>query len=162
MLLLDLESHVVAKLTDFGIAREVTSTSLSSLTQTGQVLGTPDYLAPEQVMGESGGRQSDVYALGIVLYEMLTAHLPFEAETALAAASRRMFVEPIPPREVAPHLPRSLEDVILRALRRNPAERLRSANELADALAWVAEREGLEPHDRWSEASDIPVATLQL
>lgn len=153
VLLLDIESHVIAKLGDFGIARDLNGSTMSTKTQTGQVMGTPDYLAPEQVMGEPGGPQSDVYALGIVLFEMVTGHLPFEAETPLAAASRRMFMDPPSPRDFVPQITPALEEVILRALRREPAERLRSAHELRDALAWAAERDQLEPSDSWSLAS---------
>jgi len=149
VLLLDLATHVIPKLGDFGIARDLNSTTLSTLTQTGQVLGTPDYLAPEQVMGESGGKQSDIYALGIVLYELLTGHLPFEAETPLAAASRRMFVEPPPLRTFVPSIGQALEDVILYTLQREPSDRMRSAEELAAALDWAAAREGIEPNDNW-------------
>lgn len=157
VLLLDLATHTISKLGDFGIAREVNGTTLSTLTQTGQVLGTPDYLAPEQVLGESGGRQSDVYSLGIVLFELLTGHLPFEAETPLAAASRRMFVDPPAPRDLAPHIPRALEEVVMRSLRRDPAERLRSANEVRDALLWATAREGIEPTDHWDDVADLPL-----
>lgn len=160
VLLLDLDTHVVAKLGDFGIARDLNGSTLSTLTQTGQVLGTPDYLAPEQVMGEPGGKQSDVYALGIVLFELLTGHLPFQAETPLAAASRRMFVDPPSPRDFAPHVPPALEEVILRALQREPSLRLRSANELRDALDWAADRDGLEPQDSWTLASGETNPTL--
>jgi serine/threonine protein kinase len=149
MLLLDLATHAVAKLGDFGIARDLTGVSLSTVTQTGQVLGTPDYLAPEQVLGEAGGQQSDVYALGIVLYEIVTGRLPFEAETPLAAASRRMFVDPPPPRSLVPTIGRALEETIMRALRRDPANRLRSAAELLDALLWAAGQDESWPDDFW-------------
>ncbi len=157
VLLLDLESHTMPKLADFGIAREIAGNSLTSLTQTGQVLGTPDYLSPEQVLGESGGKQSDVYALGIVFFELLTGQLPFDAETPLAAASRRMFVDPPVPSDLAPYIPPSIDEVVLRALRREPRDRLRSANELRDALTWAAAHEGIEMNDCWSEVSDLPL-----
>ncbi len=154
MLLLDLTTHVVPKLGDFGIARDLNSTTLSTLTQTGQVLGTPDYLAPEQVMGEAGGEQSDLYALGIVLYEILTGHLPFEAETPLAAASRRMFVDPQPLRVFVPQIAPSLEEVILLALQREPAQRLRSLADLSAALTWAADQANLTPNDAWPFSAD--------
>jgi serine/threonine-protein kinase len=149
VLLLDLATHVVPKLGDFGIARDLNSTTLSTLTQTGQVLGTPDYLAPEQVLGESGGVQSDLYALGIVLYELLTGHLPFEAESPLAAASRRMFVDPPPLRIFVPTLSRAMEDVILYALQREPANRVRTAPDFIAALEKAAARDQCEPSDVW-------------
>ncbi len=159
VLLLDIATHVIPKLGDFGIARDLTGGSLSTLTQTGQVLGTPDYLAPEQVLGEAGGKQSDVYALGIVLYEMLTGHLPFEAETPLAAASRRMFVDPAPLRAFAPGIGRALDAVVLRALAREPASRMRSTDELAESLAWAAGEDGTFIDDTWPFGSDaLPLA----
>lgn len=161
VLLLDLSTHVVAKLGDFGIAREVMNSSLATLTQTGQVLGTPDYLSPEQVMGESGDRSSDVYALGIVLFEMLTGHLPFEAETPLAAASRRMFVDAPPPTTYAPHITPAVQEVVLRSLRREASQRIRSANELGEALVWAADRDGIHTTDVWPADVPIPPAPVR-
>jgi serine/threonine protein kinase len=159
VLLLDMMSHVIPKLGDFGIARDLNGNTRSTLTQTGQILGTPDYLAPEQVMGEAGGEQSDLYALGIVLYEMLTGHLPFEAETPLAAASRRMFVEPPPLRAFVPQIAPSLADVVLRALQREPSQRLRSVAELSAALDWAAARDHLTIDDSWPFGPDALVAS---
>ncbi len=154
ILLLDLTTHVIPKLGDFGIARDLNRNTLSTLTQTGQVLGTPDYLAPEQVMGESGGQQSDLYALGIVLYEILTGHLPFEAETPLAAASRRMFIDPPPLRAFIPHVSRALEEAVLMALQREPAHRLRTVGDFAAALEWAAQQDNLTPDDAWPFGPD--------
>ena len=160
MLLLDLTSHVVPKLGDFGIARDVNGTTISTLTQTGQILGTPDYLAPEQVMGEAGGPPADLYALGIVLFELLTGHLPFEAETPLAAASRRMFVDPPAPRAFVPTISPALEEVVLLALTREPAHRLQTMEDLIDALAWVAEHDAIAPSDAWPFGTDaLPLVT---
>jgi eukaryotic-like serine/threonine-protein kinase len=155
ILLVDLAAHVIPRLGDFGIARDLNGATLATLTQTGQVLGTPDYLAPEQVMGESGGKQSDIYALGIVLFEMLTGHLPFEAETPLAAASRRMFVDPPLPRMLVPRISPAVEEAVLRALRREISHRLHSAEELEAALLWAAERDGIEPLDTWPFAPEM-------
>lgn len=150
IMLMDLESHAIAKLGDFGIARDLNGNSLASLTQTGQILGTPDYLAPEQVQGEPGGVQADVYALGIVFYEMLTGHLPFEAETPLAAASRRMFTDPPPLRSFNAMISRGLEEVVLWMLRRNLRERLTTMTEVAESLHWAVNRDGINPDDIWA------------
>src|SRR5260370_17517354 len=110
-MIVDSRMELLAKLTDFGIARQVGG-DLTTLTVTGQVLGTPDYLSPEQVLGEPGGPASDLYSLGIVLYELATGRLPFEADTPLAPASRRMASDPPPRapyrRHVPPPLPHSL------------------------------------------------------
>jgi serine/threonine-protein kinase len=136
VMLVDARTELLAKLTDFGIARQVGG-DLTTLTMTGQVLGTPDYLSPEQVIGEPGGPTSDLYALGIVLYELLTGRLPFEADTPLAAASRRMVADAPPLVVFRPDVPPALQDVILWVLRREPAERPASAPELADLLRWT-------------------------
>ena len=84
VMIVDSRIELLSKLADFGIARQVGG-DLTTLTVTGQLLGTPDYLSPEQVMGEPGGPSSDLYALGIVLFELITGRLPFEADTPLAA-----------------------------------------------------------------------------
>ena len=135
VMLVDSEIELLAKLGDFGIARQMDG-DYTTLTLTGQVLGTPDYLTPEQVLGEPGGPQSDLYSLGIVLFELLTGRLPFEADTPLAAASKRMVAEPPRPTAFRPDLPSPLEDVVLWTLRREPNERPANMKELADALRW--------------------------
>jgi serine/threonine-protein kinase len=135
VLLLDSSIELLTKLTDFGIARQV-GTDYTKLTATGQVIGTPDYLSPEQVMGEVGQSSSDLYSLGIVLYELVTGRLPFEADTPLAAASRRMVVDPPPLTSWRYDTPPALEEVILAALQREERDRFRTARELAQALAW--------------------------
>ncbi|HEX5548821.1 MAG TPA: serine/threonine-protein kinase [Ktedonobacterales bacterium] len=139
VMILDAASELLAKLTDFGIARQVGG-DLTSLTESGQVLGTPDYLSPEQVLGEPGGPSSDLYALGVVLYELLTGRLPFEGETPLAAASKRVMTDPAPLEHFREDIPAPLVDVVLLALRRDPSERFADANEFAQALRWSRER----------------------
>ncbi|HEV2461760.1 MAG TPA: serine/threonine-protein kinase [Ktedonobacterales bacterium] len=144
VMILDSKTELLAKLTDFGIARQVGS-ELTTLTATGQVIGTPDYLSPEQVIGEPGGPSSDLYALGVVLYELATARLPFEADTPLAAASRRMIVDAPPPTIYRRDIPAPLQDVILLALRRDATQRFADATELAQALRWSRERSPAQP-----------------
>lgn len=139
IMIVDSTVELLAKLTDFGIARQVDG-DLTTLTVTGQVIGTPDYLSPEQVMGESGGPSSDMYALGIVLYELVTGRLPFQADTPLAAASRRMVADPPPPTAYRSDVPWPLQEVILIALRREPSERFAHALDFARALRWSRER----------------------
>lgn len=158
VMIVDSRVELLAKLTDFGIARQVGG-DLTTLTATGQVIGTPDYLSPEQVMGEPGGPSSDLYALGVVLYELATAHLPFQADTPLAAASRRMVADPPPPVAFRPDLPQPLQDVILLALRREPEERFADAVELAQALRWSRERSPVQPEvERGSWVLERPPA----
>jgi eukaryotic-like serine/threonine-protein kinase len=120
------------KIADFGIARAAESTSL---TQTGTVLGTAAYLAPEQAMGEEVTAAADVYSLGTVLYELLTGRPPFEFESLADLADQQQRMEITPVRELAPDVPPELEDVVMRCLARNPAYRPASAGELARLLS---------------------------
>jgi serine/threonine-protein kinase len=144
VMILDAPAELLAKLTDFGIARQVGG-DLTSLTESGQVLGTPDYLSPEQVLGEPGGPSSDLYALGVVLYELLTGRLPFEGDTPLAAASKRMVTDPTPLSFFRDDVPPALTEVVLLALRRDPGERFADAREFAQALRWSREQSPAGP-----------------
>src|SRR5579884_3911248 len=126
VMIVDSRLELLAKLTDFGIARQVGG-DLTTLTNTGEILGTPDYLSPEQVLGEPGGPSADLYALGIVLYELLTGRLPFEAETPLAAATRRMVADAPPLVAYRNDIPWPLQEVVLVALRRDANERYKNA-----------------------------------
>lgn len=139
VMIVDSRIELLSKLADFGIARQVGG-DLTTLTVTGQVLGTPDYLSPEQVMGEPGGPSSDLYALGVVLFELITGRLPFEAETPLAAASRRMVADPPLLSAYRRDVPPELQEVVLLALRREAEERFADALEFAQALRWSRER----------------------
>jgi serine/threonine-protein kinase len=144
VMLLDSPLELLAKLTDFGIARQIGG-DLTALTATGQVIGTPDYLSPEQVLGEPGGPSSDLYSLGIVLYELITGQLPFEADTPLAAASKRMMVDAPPLTAFRRDTPPALQEVILVALRREMSERFQSAMEFAEALRWSRAHSPAQP-----------------
>jgi eukaryotic-like serine/threonine-protein kinase len=135
VMLVDSRIELLAKLTDFGIARQVNA-DYTALTVFGQVLGTPDYLSPEQVMGEPGDPASDIYSLGIVLYEMLTGRLPFEAESPLAAASRRMVADPPPIAQFRPDVPSALQEVVMLATQRDATGRPATARDLAELLRW--------------------------
>jgi serine/threonine protein kinase len=144
VMILDAPAELLAKLTDFGIARQVGG-DLTKLTESGQVLGTPDYLSPEQVLGDPGGPSADLYALGVVLYEMLTSRLPFEGETPLAAASKRVMNDPIPLSHFRDDIPKPLIDVIMLALQREMSSRFSDAREFAQALRWSRERSPAMP-----------------
>lgn len=121
-----------AVLNDFGIARMVGATS--GLTQTGTTVGTPAYMSPEQIRGEQIGPSSDLYSLGVVLYEMLTGRVPFSADTPLAIMYKQLN-DPIPlPRTLNPALPQATEAVVLRALAKEPADRYPSGQALVRAL----------------------------
>ena len=120
------------KVGDFGIAKA--AFAAGDLTTTGSVLGTVTYLSPEQANGDDPDHRSDIYALGIVLYELLTGRPPFVAETHLATAMMHIGEEPPPPRSLRAGIPRPLEDVILRALEKDPDRRWQSAAAMESAL----------------------------
>jgi hypothetical protein len=135
-----MEAGQRAVLTDFGIARAAEGTRL---TATGMSLGTPEYMSPEQARGEPTGPQSDVYSLGIVLYEMLTGQVPFRAHTPLAALRMQADSPPPSPRQFVGSLSPAVEGVVLKALAKDPADRYPSAGALA--RAFVAALEGRLP-----------------
>ena len=118
-------------LTDFGVAKMLEGSS--SLTATGTVTGTPDYMSPEQAQGLKVDGRSDVYSLGIVLFEMLTGHVPFEAETPLAVLFKQIQEPPPPLSIIRPDLPYQLEAVLLKALTKNPADRFTGIDDFHEA-----------------------------
>ena len=119
------------KITDFGLARAVDD---ASLTQSGVVAGTPQYMSPEQADGESVDHRSDLFSLGSVLYAMCTGHSPFRAKTTMAVLRRVCDEEPRPLAEVNPEVPETLEAVIRRLHAKDPAARYQSAAEVAEVL----------------------------
>jgi serine/threonine-protein kinase len=116
------------KVADFGIARAVGSDE--SVTQTGLVMGTATYFSPEQAQGLGVDGRSDVYSLGVVIYEMVTGRAPFMADTPVAIAYKHVSEAPVPPRELEPRLSPALEAIIMRAMAKNPAERYATAEDL--------------------------------
>jgi eukaryotic-like serine/threonine-protein kinase len=133
----DLKPHNViidaegrAKVTDFGIAKA----GASDMTQTGSIMGTAQYLSPEQAQGHAVSAASDLYSIGIILYEMLTGRVPFEGESAVTIALKQVSEPPEPPHRFNPQLPQPLEAVIMRALEKDPARRFGDADEFIAAL----------------------------
>lgn len=128
------------KVGDFGIARAASS---STMTKTGSILGTAHYISPEQAMGEPVGPRSDLYSLGIVLYEMLTGALPYDAETPIGIAMKHVNGYLSPPRSLNPAVPGGLNAITCRLLAKNPDDRYADAGELIEDLERVLE--GLSP-----------------
>jgi CHASE2 domain-containing sensor protein len=122
------------KITDFGLARVMDAETTT--TGTGVVVGTPGYMAPEQALGRSReiGPATDVYALGAILYQLLTGRVPFQADTIVETLDLVRFAAPQPPRELRPEVPPAVEAVCLRCLAKEPAQRYASADALAQAL----------------------------
>ena len=145
--MVDAEDHI--KLIDFGIAahsgaRRLTFAKLS------QTMGTPDYISPEQVKGKRGDARSDIYALGVMLYEMLTGKVPFTGSNAFLIMNDRLLNNPVPPREIDPQISPQLQEIIYRALERDPSNRYPSAREICwdlEHLDQVGVSERPELHD---------------
>ncbi|MDR3315895.1 MAG: Stk1 family PASTA domain-containing Ser/Thr kinase [Coriobacteriales bacterium] len=119
-----------AKVMDFGIARA----NGSSMTQTGSVLGTAYYVSPEQAQGKPLTSATDLYSLGVVLYEAVTGHVPFEGPDAVSVALKQVNEKPVPPSELKPDLDPALEAIIMRTLSKNPLERYSTADQMRTAL----------------------------
>ena len=118
------------KLIDFGIAGHEGSRRLT-FAKLSQLMGTPDYISPEQVKGKRGDGRSDIYALGVMFYEMLTGKVPFQGPNAFAIMNDRLLNNPVPPREIDPSIPPQLQEIIYRALERDPKNRYAKAGEFA-------------------------------
>jgi serine/threonine protein kinase len=136
------------KLIDFGIAGQEGARRLT-FAKLSQVMGTPDYISPEQVKGKRGDGRSDIYAAGVMLYEMLTGTTPFKGPNAFAIMNDRMLNNPVPPREIDPSITPELQEIIYRAIERDPKNRYQHAREFAHDLehqdqVGVADREELK------------------
>jgi eukaryotic-like serine/threonine-protein kinase len=118
------------KVADFGIARAISDHSEQNLTKTGSVMGTATYFSPEQARGAPVDPRSDLYSLGCVLYEMTTGQAPFAGENAVAIAYKHVQENPVPPRQIDPALPETLEAITLKCLAKNPANRYPTADDL--------------------------------
>ena len=126
------------KVLDFGIAKGPGAPDAKRLTRAGSIIGTPEYMSPEQASATSIDQRSDVYAFGVLAYETLTGRLPFDGDTPLATLMKHQSDAPLPPRRLRPELPPEVEEVVLRALVKRPEGRQQSMEELASDLARLA------------------------
>src|SRR5262249_49643050 len=140
------------KVTDFGIAR---SGGTSQMTEVGSIIGTAQYLSPEQARGAPVDQRSDVYSVGVVLYEMLTGKVPFTGETPLEIAMKHLSEVPVPPSEKRPDVSEDLDSIVLRALAKDPEDRYQTAQEMDADLSRV--QRGLAIS---SETADAATAVL--
>ncbi len=126
-----------AVLTDFGIVKLAGGQTTAAVTMTGALIGTPAYMSPEQALGEKGDTRVDIYSLGVVLFQMVTGQLPFDADTPLAVVMKQVN-DPVPlPMNFNPDVPLNLQDVILKSLAKKPDDRYQTAAEMAAALRSV-------------------------
>ena len=131
-IMVDAEDNI--KLIDFGIASDSAARRLTYANFTA-ALGTPDYISPEQVKGKRGDGRSDIYSMGVILYEMLSGKLPFSGPSPLAAMNDRLLNHPTPPRVADPSISPQLQEILYRALERDPKNRYAKAQEFAWDLA---------------------------
>lgn len=123
------------KIIDFGLAR---TTHMEGMTATGLIMGTPEYMAPEQVAGKRVDERADIYALGIILYEIFTGSVPFTGDSAIAVGFKQMKDDPPLPHEKNPQIPLDVEKVILKALQKDPINRYRTVSDLKEELEKAA------------------------
>jgi tRNA A-37 threonylcarbamoyl transferase component Bud32 len=160
-----LESDGTPKVTDFFLAKQLRE---ESVTMTGMVVGTPSYMAPEQADGRVHdiGPAADVYALGAILYTCLTGRAPFKGTTAFDTVHQVMTAEPVPPSRLLPQVPRDLETICLKCLRKDPDKRYRTAHELAEDLrrfrtGWPVQARPVPAWERaWRQARRKPAVLV--
>jgi eukaryotic-like serine/threonine-protein kinase len=141
-----------AKVTDFGIARA----GASDMTETGSIMGTAQYLSPEQAQGQPVSPRSDLYSIGVMLYELLTGKVPFDAESPVTIALKHVSEPPVPPSQLNPAVPPALDAVVLRALEKEPAHRFADADEFAAALLDARDRPTVVAKEVRLEAYPMP------
>lgn len=133
-----IEGKDVPKLLDFGIAKVSGADGNNHLTRTGTIFGTPFYMAPEQALGQAVDSRADVYAMGVIMYEVFTGSVPFEGESFMGILTQHITSEPTPPSQNAARhgrtIPPGVEDIIIKCMRKEPAERYQSMDELVESL----------------------------
>ncbi len=144
------------KVADFGICR-IDNSEATQATQVGNVLGTPNYMSPEQVLGEKVDSRSDLFSAGVVLYQLLTGHLPFDGETLISVAYKITKTEPPSLDKLRPDVPLALRRIVDRALKKQPDKRFQTGEEFATALVGVA-KELKDEEEKKGRAGRIPLA----
>lgn len=144
----------VLKVMDFGIARAVSSFTMKVEDTS---MGTAHYCSPEQARGGYTDEKSDIYSLGVVLYEMVTGKLPFEAESSVAVALKHIQEEPVPPRQINPEIPESVENIILKAMKKEQSERFSSASDMLIELSLVRQGGSYTMKPKKDDASETKV-----
>ena len=135
---------------DFGLAKIVGG---STITREGSIIGTVAYMSPQQVVGEDLDGRTDLYSLGIVMYELLTGRLPFSGDQEVAVAHALLHEDPITIRELTPEVPAELEHIVFKAMMKSTSSRYQSADEMAEDLVIVPARVG--DHEDNSEYEEI-------
>ena len=141
----------IPKIADFGLARF----SDSNLTTTGTVLGTPNYMAPEQIRGRRIDGRADLFALGVMLYELLTGEKPFAGDSITAVIYRVVNDDPIPPRQLNMDLPKGIDEFMAKALAKDPADRFQTGREFAEALKALAEGKDFKKYMAPSPGAEV-------
>ncbi len=147
------------KITDFGIARALSS--INEENKPDVVWGSPQYLSPEQALGEQPSPASDVYSMGVVLYEMFTGKLPFNAKSTDELIQLHQTQPPIPPRQINPECPVELEQIILKILSKEPTARYRTADQLGSVLATLLENYRKQPATMRNSAEQPPTLMMK-
>jgi serine/threonine-protein kinase len=147
------DDHGGAKVTDFGIARA----GASEMTETGSIMGTAQYLSPEQAQGHAVTAASDLYSIGVMLYEMLAGRLPFEGDSAVSIALKHLSEPPVPISQLRPDVNPAVESVVMAALAKDPAHRWQSADDFAEALQAAGAQLGLAQPAPQDTAAFAPV-----
>jgi len=145
----------IVKITDFGIAKIVDSTTM---TNSNKVIGSVHYFSPEQAKGSSVDGRTDIYSLGIVMYEMVAGRVPYEAENSISVAVMHIQVLAIPPKEIIKDIPESINQVILKALEKEPSNRFQTATEMAEVLNEI--KEDFNYRNRSQEATRLMAAVV--